>query len=238
MCAATKRIPALESRARRVTAGDGATRAVLSQELVWIRGVHQHVNRQKGQGRGSGDGHLPAVDGVGGGTYFDLPRSLSAIVIDKVRSLQLSNSNQFSKVNTKPFTTPSLRESFTLSSRGCRPSNPEQVELASQDHSEITHSSPEGISFRPLLRFSLSYLTSSRFDIFPANHAELGTAPIEISSDGIEGEASHWLRMGCQLLMNGLRNIIKEPIHSVLIRLHTCWPPKPASSPLMWLPTA
>ena len=104
-------------------------------------------------------------------------------------------------------TIPSLRESFTLSSRGCRPSNPEQVELASQDHSEITHSSPEGNSFRPLLRFSLSYLTPSRFDVFPANHAELGTAPIEISSDGIEGEASHWLRMGCQLLMNGLRNI-------------------------------
>ena len=33
--------------------------------------------RQKGQGRGSSDGHLPAVDGVGGGANFDLPRSLA-----------------------------------------------------------------------------------------------------------------------------------------------------------------
>ena len=52
-----------------------------------------------------------------------------------------------------------------------------------------------------------TYLTSSRFDIFPANHAKLGTAPVEISSDGVEGKACHWLRMGCQLLMNGLRII-------------------------------
>ena len=40
--------------------------------------------RQKGQGRGSSDGHLPAVDGVGGGANFNLPRCLAAIAIVKL----------------------------------------------------------------------------------------------------------------------------------------------------------
>ena len=57
-----------------------------------------------------------------------------------------------------------------------------------------------------------TYLTPSRFDIFPANHAKLGIAPVEISCDSVEGEASHWLRMGSQLLMNGLRNISSRTI--------------------------
>ena len=82
MCAATKRIPDLESRASLVTAGDGATRAVLSKVLeIKERNSKQFFSiRRMCQDRVSGDVHLPAVNGVGGGANFNLPRCLTAIV--------------------------------------------------------------------------------------------------------------------------------------------------------------
>ena len=83
VCAATIRIPALESRASRVTAGDGATRAVLRKNYVRVERVQQHANiqryRQEVKGKGSGDVSLPAIDGIGGGANLNLSRYLAEI---------------------------------------------------------------------------------------------------------------------------------------------------------------